>query len=146
MEEIDLKQRYQTALVALASMHEAIEKMKKFQCRLPADEVSTNSDYRTFRDSVVMRFAYTLDTTWKYTKFYLEKRFGAVHNSPKPVLRECQRNAILSEEETVAALEMVDARNLTAHIYREEVAEQIVKYIDQYYALLLAILTRTAPT
>jgi hypothetical protein len=41
---------------------------------------------------------------------------------------------LMTEEETVLALEMTDDRNMTAHTYHEEVAEEIYRKIKGYYS------------
>jgi hypothetical protein len=43
---------------------------------------------------------------------------------------------LLSEEETLLALEMTDDRNLTSHTYHEEVAIEIYQKILGYYVLM----------
>ena len=131
--EKSLKLKYDVACKALNTLKNILEK------EIPEDL----SD--VFRDSVIKRFEYSVDTIWKYEKRFLKERYGVEQNSPKSVFRECLTNGILSEEETVQALEMVDARNLTSHTYHEELADDICQRAKNYFTLLETLLERTKP-
>jgi len=138
--------RYEKAKKALASLKDALELMQPYDKALK--EKSTHEverEYRAHRDSVIKRFEFTLDMVWKYLKFYLENRFGVVHNSPKPVMRECLKNNLISETEALRALDMINACNMTSHIYKEEIAEEIVSKIPDYYLLTQKMLDTLVP-
>ena len=136
MKNINL--RYETTKKAIDSFNIAVEK-------LDGAEVLPEEDYRTLRDSAIKRFEISVDTLWKYIKIYLEVQKGVVHNSPKPVFRECLRTKILSDKDTQIALEMIDARNMTSHIYKEEIAEQISNKLPIYATLMKQLITTTKP-
>jgi hypothetical protein len=55
--------------------------------------------------------------------------------SPKGVIRSCREVSILTEEQTVTALEMVDDRNLTIHTYNEKLAIQIYGRLRKYQTI-----------
>jgi nucleotidyltransferase substrate binding protein (TIGR01987 family) len=99
------------------------------------------------RDSSIKRFEFTLDTMWKYLKEYLEKveMVALKSKSPKSIFKECLQAGIISEEETVKVIEMVDSRNMTSHIYKEEVANIISAKVYEYYKLIEKIVDRTNP-
>lgn len=88
------------------------------------------------RDATIQRFEYSFEIFWKFLKEYLRVKEGIICNSPKSCFREAFNVKLLTEDETVSALEMTDDRNLTAHTYHEEVAEEIYKKIKDYYALM----------
>ncbi|HBR70305.1 TPA: nucleotidyltransferase [Candidatus Dependentiae bacterium] len=134
----DLKPRYDTTKKAIGSFTIAVEKLK-------GADVLPEEEYRTLRDSAIKRFEISVDTLWKYLKIYLEVQKGVIHNSPKPVFRECLRTGILSDKNTQVALEMVDARNMTSHIYKEEIAEQISNNFPLYATLMEKIISTTIP-
>ena len=137
MKNINL--RYETAKNAIESFNIAVEKFDDGTQNL------SEEGYRTLRDSAIKRFEIAVDTLWKYLKIYLEVQKGVVHNSPKPVFRECLRTNILTPQETAAALEMIDARNTTSHIYKEEIAEQISHKLQNYATLMEKIISTTKP-
>lgn len=94
------------------------------------------------RDAAIKRFEYTSEIFWKVIKDYLEVQEGIVCNSPKSCFKEAFKVGLLSEEETVKILEMVDDRNLTSHTYHEEVAEEIYSKIKDYWKLMNDVLRR----
>ena len=146
MELAHLKERYNIAQQALHSFDESINLMRQYEKKFQAQKTEHNElEYRAHRDSVIKRFEFTLDTSWKYLKFFLEAHVGIIQNSPKPVIRECFKNGFISEQQATAALDMVDARNISSHIYHDEVAEQIWGKIPQYYFLLKTFLDTLPP-
>lgn len=88
------------------------------------------------RDATIQRFEYSFEIFWKFLKEYLRVKEGIICNSPKSCFREAFNVKLLTEEETIAALEMTDDRNLTSHTYHEEVAEEIYRKIKDYYKLM----------
>ncbi len=85
------------------------------------------------RDAAIQRFEYSFEIFWKFLKEYLRVKEGIICNSPKSCFREAFNVKLLTEEETITALEMTDDRNLTSHTYRETVAEEIYSKISNYY-------------
>ena len=141
-----LKERYELAQKSLASLEESISLMQKHEQALNATKnYETELEYRAHRDSVIKRFEFTIDTTWKYLKFYIEAQVGVIQNSPKPVIRECFRNGFISEQQATQALDMINGRNMTSHIYREEIVQELWKKIPGYHALLKTILNSLKP-
>lgn len=121
-------QRIATARQALATLDEL------------ADEPSSN----IVRDAAIQRFEYTFEATWKAAQAVLLDRFGVELASPKPVVRASLENGLLTEEEARIGLAMVDHRNLTAHTYNEELANEIFEQIPRYRRLLREWLERLA--
>ena len=118
-----------TTLVACSSLP-----WPKFPTKIENDK--QKEDYQVERDSVIKRFELAIDTLWKYIKFFLETKFGVVHNSPKPVFRECLKNNLITEQDATNALKMIDIRNLASNTYKEEIAEEIVKDLPQMHELI----------
>ncbi|WP_207855636.1 nucleotidyltransferase substrate binding protein [Sulfurisoma sediminicola] len=65
-------------------------------------------------------------------------------NSPKPAIRACFENGLLTEAETRFALAMVDHRNLTSHTYNEALADEIFADLPGYRQLMHAWLDALA--
>ena len=103
--------------------------------------------YRTFRDSVIQRFEYTFDTTWKYVSKFLQKEGRILQiKTPKAIFRECLKAKILSDDQVRLSIKMVDSRNLTTHGYDEELIEAIFSQIPLFINLLEYLLIQSAPT
>jgi len=88
------------------------------------------------RDAAIQRFEYSFEIFWKFLKEYLRYEEGLMCNSPKSCFREAFKVNLISEEETLKALEMTDDRNQTSHTYHEEVAQEIYRKIADYYIFM----------
>lgn len=86
------------------------------------------------RDSVIQRFEFTCELSWKTSK----KALGLNSTAPKMIVREMAQQGIISSPEYWFSL--IDARNETSHTYNEEVAEKIygiaVKSVCEFEKLL----------
>jgi len=102
-------------------------------------EISQEPYSTVVRDATIQRFEYTFEAFWKFLRDYLREIEGIRCNSPKSCFREALSAGLMKEEQTMTCLEMTDDRNLTAHTYIEEVAEQIYKKVKSYYELMNSI-------
>ena len=118
--------RLQTARRALNTLHEL------------ADEPVT----KVIRDASIQRFEYSFEALWKAAQAVLLEKFGLQLGSPKPAIRACLENGLLTEEEARLALAMVDHRNLTSHTYDESLADQIFAALPAYRQLMANWLER----
>lgn len=150
MEKVESK--YESLNRALASLKKAIDdyqKVEKFT-EEEKNELSQKSniyyeDYLvSLRDSLVKRFEFTVELFWKYLKIYLEKvaLFQIEAISPKNITRTACKAKLITEEDAEHIFEMLKDRNLTSHIYQEEIAQKIVFHIPGYYRLLEKITDR----
>lgn len=91
------------------------------------------------RDSIIKKFEYTFELTWKTLKAYLEDEGYEEIASPKRTLKQAFEIGIIKDEEVWA--NMLEARNSTAHTYDEEKAiyyEDVIKnkYINKIEELV----------
>lgn len=99
--------------------------------------------YRIIRDSKIQRFEYTMDTLWKYLREYLYYMGRSEEvASPKKVFLVCFNADILNQQETTILIKAIDDRNLTSHLYREVLAEEVSDRIDSYCPFLKVIIER----
>lgn len=106
------------------------------------DALKLNTDDDITRDAVIQRFEFTFELCWKTAKQYLEATGIAEINSPKAVFRECYAQRLISNEENW--LLILKDRNLTAHVYNDEMAKEIAQRIidchaKEFKSLLTAI-------
>jgi len=73
------------------------------------------------RDSVIQRFKFTCELSWKTAK----KVLGLNSTAPKVIIRDMAQQGVISSPEYW--FKLIDARNETSHSYNEEVAEKIYK-------------------
>ena len=88
------------------------------------------------RDAAIHRFEYTVETTWKACERYLRVVHGLSAASPKRCIRLAREVGLLTDEEAVTAIEMIDDRNLTPQAYNEILAEKIYSKFLEYEKLL----------
>lgn len=88
------------------------------------------------RDAAIQRFEYTVEATWKACQRYLNVVHGLVCGSPKGCIRSAREAGLLTDNETVAALAMVDDRNLTSHTYNEQLAVAMFGALPKHAELL----------
>lgn len=83
------------------------------------------------RDGVIQRFEITYELAWKATKDYLQS-IGIVDvNSPKAVVREAYVQKLLTTEQRW--VQIISDRNLTTHMYSEELANEVAERIADHY-------------
>lgn len=77
-----------------------------------------------------------MEACWKAAQAVLDSRFGVVVASPKPVVRACAQNGVLTEADGHAAMTMIVDRNLTSHTYNESLAAAIHGRLATHAGLL----------
>jgi nucleotidyltransferase substrate binding protein (TIGR01987 family) len=139
MESLKLpKERLCTALLRLEESIEDLENFKKRKSAHTTDYTDYERQERTFRDSLIKRFEFCVDLFWKYLKKYLEIAGGNPPEiySPKPVIKAACKAKLITEQDTEVLLEMIDSRNQTSHIYKEEIADQIGAKAPIFYKIM----------
>jgi nucleotidyltransferase substrate binding protein (TIGR01987 family) len=93
------------------------------------------------RDAAIKRFEFTFDIAWKSMKEYLEEKKGVICKSPKDCIRKAYENGLIQYDDFWISL--VDSRNLSSHIYKEEMAEEVYEILPKaqkaFQQLLLQI-------
>ncbi len=110
----------------LSNFRNALQRLKE-----AVNEFNQPDASEVIRDGVIQRFEFTYELAWKTTKVYLED-IGIVEiNSPKAVIKEAYAQKLLGEEKNW--LLMLNDRNMTSHMYKEEMAEEIAERISNIY-------------
>ena len=89
------------------------------------------------RDASIKRFEFSVELGWKSVQKFLRSQ-DVLCNSPKSCLKEAFKFGLVNDDPLW--LRMMDDRNLTAHTYNEETAEQIYKNLPLYLPLLKGLL------
>jgi nucleotidyltransferase substrate binding protein (TIGR01987 family) len=131
--------QYTTALKAYKSLEKAI------QISIQKNASKNADDIEMARDSIIKRFEFYYDITWKYLKQHLEDTLGIIAKSPKSVFQESFKQTIINEQELKTLLSMVDDRNTTSHMYDEETAQEISARVSNYYGVIKNIIERIKP-
>lgn len=101
------------------------------------DDVLRQKKDEYMRDSAIQRFEFTFELAWKAMKAYLESEKGLKVHSPRDAIRAAFQVGLIGEE--IAWIEMIETRNLTSHVYREEMAERVYGCLPRYLVLLKSL-------
>ena len=119
-------------------LDQQIEQFKKALIKLEEIVIIQKNDI--VRDSAIKRFEIAVDLFWKMLKTYIEISYGIVVNSPKTVIREAYTQGLIEYESSY--LDLIDLRNETAHIYKEEVAEKVFNIIPKSIKLFRKVIKK----
>jgi nucleotidyltransferase substrate binding protein (TIGR01987 family) len=98
------------------------------------DEALTLNETEIVRDALIQRFEFTFEIAWKSCQRVL-RDLGIAAKSPRDALSEAQQQGWLTD--LGAWLELMEARNLTSHTYREDVAIRVAATVRNPGAALL---------
>ncbi len=91
-------------------------------------------DQEIIRDAVIQRFEFTLELYWKVLRNFVAYE-GVITKSPRESLSKSYQYHIISNEK--AWLLMLEDRNKTSHVYKQELAEEIFVRIKEEYIQVL---------
>lgn len=144
-----IEKKYDTVRKALQRLDESLSyfthaKEKHIKLQLSTDE---DIEYTIARDSIIQRFEFSVELFWKYLRLYLEdhEKVELEANTPRAVIRSACQARILTEEQATKCMNMIASRNLTSHIYKEEIAEQLAHDIPPYASLLKELVVKVKP-
>ncbi len=88
------------------------------------DVYKKNPENDIYQDALIQRFEFTFELAWKALKeFMIANGLKDDLNFPKQILKEAYQLNIIGDENIW--LEMLNARNLTSHIYDSDTASRI---------------------
>ncbi|MBC7386947.1 MAG: nucleotidyltransferase substrate binding protein [Cryobacterium sp.] len=85
------------------------------------------------RDSVIQRFEYTFELSWKNLKRFLESNAPLSDDSVKGILREAHQLKLITHIDQWFSFHK--SRNLTSHTYNADTAEEVYRDAIQLPAL-----------
>lgn len=83
------------------------------------------------RDSIIQRFEFTTELSWKLMKRYLDENLMIEQYSPRSVVKESYKQRLIEDGEIW--LDILEDRNLTSHTYDENTANKIRDNITNNY-------------
>jgi len=88
-------------------------------------------------DGTLKRFEFTFEMAWKLArKILLHNGVDIPFDAPRPLIKEAYKTKIIGEGQKW--LDMLDARNKTAHVYDQQEALDIYYNIKNDYFFLLS--------
>ena len=137
MAKLELK--YESLKSALSALNKAIIHFNNVRRLVSIDlkNIKQEDIVLAARDSLIQRFEFSIELFWKYLKFYLEeKNVQILTSTPSDVIRAACNAQLISEEDASTFIKMLKSRNLTSHIYKEEIAEMLSNEIESFYLIL----------
>lgn len=124
-----VKKKQQAARKTLMTLKEALDLLS---------DPEYQSIHKTLRDSVIQRYEYSIDTFWKFLKIYLQENQKVTLESfsPKAILRQSLTSGLINQNQYDLLINGISDRNLTSHTYNEELAEEIIARVANYYAVM----------
>jgi len=107
-----------------------IEDFKKAVEKL--EEVLSLKKTEIVRDSSIKRFELCFDLTWKTVKEYVKEK-GVEYYSPVDCFKSAYQLKLIEHNEDW--LKMVKDRNISAHVYKKEKAEELYSKLPGYLKL-----------
>ena len=107
-------------------------------------EIFSETYSSVVRDATLFRFKRSVEIFWRLLKDYLCVHEGFVCDSPKSCVRMAFKVGLITEEEAVKSLELIDLRLKSEHAYQEEIAEEIYLQVGDYWKLMDEICRRVA--
>ena len=89
-------------------------------------------------DATIQRFEFTYELMWKTLKHFLEDIHGIRVVSPRQVFKEAYALSFIKTD--TLFLEMLHSRNLLAHTYNEDLANDIYRKCPSYLSAMQDIL------
>ncbi len=144
-----LKLKHTQLLKALATLDESIAMFD-----ISAEHINVQISHytheqlrRALRDSVIQRFEFCTELFWKYVKRFVEDKGQVIeYNAPVPVIRQAFTVGVFDEWQAEEILKMAKDRNRTSHIYKEEVAQELIEKIPPYAVVMTTVARRLSPT
>ena len=85
------------------------------------------------RDSIIQRFEFVTELSWKLMKKYLDENLVIEVYSPRSVIKESYKQDLIENGEIW--LDILEDRNLTSHTYDENTANRIKDNIVNKYVI-----------
>lgn len=113
----------------MSDLFNAIERLK--------EAIGDYEEYKldSLKDSVIQRFEFSLELSWKAIKRYLNSEGVIEATTPKQTIREAYLQGIIGNGEIW--MNMLDDRNITSHTYDKKIADKIFENIVKEYSLEL---------
>lgn len=119
-------------------MTTSLDEFKKAVAKLNEALAQPKNDF--IRDSVIQRFVFCVELSWKTNK----KIMGTATSAPKDVIREMAQNNYIDNVELW--LKSIDMRNISSHTYKEDLAELVYKFAHDYAPELSKLIKKLEAT
>lgn len=101
----------------------------------------------TAQRSLIQAFEVLIDVFWKHLKWLLEAHFQIAIGmiNPRNVINKACEIRFLSETDATLLCELIDYRNKTSHIYKQEIADFITQSLLHSWKQIAQLIDRCDP-
>lgn len=92
----------------------------------------------SLKDAIIQRFSFCCELAWKAAREVLLDQGYLDIDAPKSVMRKAYAAGLVSDEQ--GWIDLLQARNLAAHVYNEETAQEIFTQIRECFLPLMKAL------
>lgn len=85
--------------------------------------ITQDNNSEIARAGILHAFEFTFELWWKYLQRYLESMYVLEEHGPSSVIKVAFQNGLIKDGQ--AYMDMLRDRNLIAHTYKENMAEEI---------------------
>ena len=122
----------QEGVVLMELLSNKVENLRKAVERLSEGILELQANQSSIvRDGIIQRFEFTTELAWKAAREYLMDQGFVDINSPKSVMKEAFSYGLITDDKIW--VQLLNDRNLTSHIYKEEIADEICERIIKTY-------------
>lgn len=121
-QDIRWQQRFQNFLKAFSLLEEGVMKYR--------DKGISDLE----EQGLIQRFEFTHELAWNVLKDYFEYQGNTEITGSRDATREAFNKGLIIDGE--GWMEMIKSRNKSSHTYNEEIADEIVKNVVQWYYTL----------
>lgn len=119
-----------TSDISLKPLKDAFEQFKKALAQ-PENEF--------IRDSVIQRFEFTFELSWRSMQKFLEADRPLADASTRNILREAHAQGLIPAVEPW--FEFQKFRNMTSHVYSEKVSKEIYEKVKSFPPFCQALIS-----
>lgn len=105
-----------------------------------ADDALNNEQLDAVNSGRIQKFEYSIELLWKTSQYFINNVIGNDVKGAKPVLREMLSLQLISEADCYLLLNMIDARNITSHVYEEEINSKVLPKLKDYLPVMIRLL------
>lgn len=116
--------------IQISQLKQAIERLEE-ALKLPPTQIH--------KDATIQRFEFTFELAWKVMQGLANEK-GLETASPKDSIRTAAQLSLIESVETWFGF--LDARNLSSHIYNEEIANEVYHQIKKFLPEVKKLLSR----
>ena len=101
----------------------------------------TELEIDVLKNGQIKKFEYCIELLWKTIKPYLYEYHGLECYSPKSCVKAFFQNTLLTEDDYETVMDMINCRNLLAHIYEEAEFDAIYQKLTLFASVINNCLT-----